>query len=405
MLPRNREAGLANRHTLEFEASANAGQATITGIAAMRLDDGFCLIRVDTDAGISGYGECGDLDGNLVRAVIHSHALGGGRLPHLKLVGKDPLAIRVHHHNMFAAYPQRRPHMQVLSGIDMALWDLAGRLLDQPVSQLLGGRFRDELPLYSHCPQGDFTDPVAWRDRAADLKADPHGFTAFKVDIHSCLGLKMQEYVPSLSPGDIRKVRRSYELAREHFGEEIDIIVHCHNELDTPSAIAVAEAIEPIKPLYYEDPLQPGFAENWLALRRTTRLPIMTGENLELVDDARPFLETQAVDCLQPDIVNSGGITGTMAIAELAAMYRTPITLHNVSGLLLNMASQQLGAAVFDCPRIECTRRATSSKWAADNPLRIRNGRMQVSTAPGLGVTLDEDYLAAHRFAGEPYWA
>lgn len=161
MLPRNREAGLANRHTLEFEASANAGQATITGIAAMRLDDGFCLIRVDTDAGISGYGECGDLDGNLVRAVIHSHALGGGRLPHLKLVGKDPLAIRVHHHNMFAAYPQRRPHMQVLSGIDMALWDLAGRLLDQPVSQLLGGRFRDELPLYSHCPQGDFTDPVA----------------------------------------------------------------------------------------------------------------------------------------------------------------------------------------------------------------------------------------------------
>jgi len=390
--------------TLEAAAARTRGLVKITDIRAMRLDDGFCLVRVDTDAGVSGYGECGDNDGNLVRAVIDLFAKGNGRLPHLKLVGKDPLLIGVHHHNMFSAFPQRRPHMQVLSGIDMALWDLAGKLLGQPVSTLLGGRFRDEIELYSHCPQDDFTDAGAWPDRAAELKADPHGFKAFKVDIHSCLGINMQEYVPSLSPGDIRKVRRSYELAREHLGEDIDIIVHCHNELDTPSAIAVAEVVEPIKPLYFEDPLQPGFAENWLALRRTTRLPIMTGENIELVDDALPFLQAQAVDCLQPDIVNSGGITGTKAIADLAARYRTPITLHNVSGVLLNMASQQLGAAIFDCPRIECTRRATSLKWAADNPIHITNGTMQVSTAPGLGVELDEDFLKGHRFANEPYW-
>jgi galactonate dehydratase len=378
--------------------------AKITNISAMRLDDGFCLIRVDTDAGVSGYGECGDLDGDLVRAVIHSHAAGGGRLKHLSLIGKDPLMVRVHHHNMFMAYPQRRPHMQVLSGIDMALWDLAGKLLGQPVSVLLGGRFREEITLYSHCPQGDFTDAVAWRDRAAELKADPHGFTAFKVDVHSALGLNMQEYVPSLSPGDIRKVRRSYELAREHLGEEIDIIVHCHCELDLPSAVAVAEAVEPIKPLYYEDPLQPGFSENWLALRKATNIPIMTGENIELMEQALPFLQHAAVDCLQPDIVLSGGITGVMAIAEMAALYRVPITLHNVSGLLLNLASAQMAAAIFNCPRIECTRSATKNRWAAVNPLEIINGKMKISAAPGLGVTLDEDWLKGHRFAGEPYW-
>jgi len=389
---------------LDEAARIDAGQATITAIRAMRLDDGFCLVRVDTDAGISGYGECGNLDGDFVRAAIHTHAGGGGRLPHLGLIGKDALAIRVHHHNMFNIFPQRGRQMRVCSGIDMALWDLAGKLLGQPVHVLLGGKFRDEIPLYSHCPQGDFTDAIAWRDRAAELKADPHGFTAFKVDIHSCLGLHMQQYVPSLSPADIRKVRRSYELAREHLGEEIDIIVHCHNELDTPSAIAVAEAVEAIGPLYYEDPLQPGFAENWTALRRTTRLPIMTGENIELVDDALPFLEAQAVDCLQPDIVDSGGITGVRGIADQAAIYRTAVTLHNVSGLLLNLASQQLGAAIFNCPRIECTRRATANRWAAENPLRIKNGRMQVSDEPGLGVTLDEDWLKGHRFADEPYW-
>lgn len=390
--------------SLDNAARPIQGQVSITAIKAMRLDDGFCLIRIDTDAGISGYGECGDTDGDLARAVVALHAAGGGRLPHLGLIGKDPLDIRVHHHNMFYAYPQRRPHLQVLSGIDIALWDLAGKLLGQPVCTLLGGRFRDEIELYSHCPQGDFTDPVAWRDRAAELRADPHGFSAFKVDIHSALGLNMQEYVPSLSPGDIRKVRRSYELAREHLGDDIDIIVHCHCELDTPSAIAVAQVVEPIRPLYYEDPLQPGFSENWLALRHTTRLPIMTGENIELAEQALPFLQSQAVDCLQPDIVNSGGITGTKLIADLAALYRTPITLHNVSGLLLNMASQQLAASIFDCPRIECTRRATRNAWATVNPLKISGGRMRISTAPGLGVDLDQDYLKAHRFTDEPWW-
>ncbi len=392
---------MAQRHL----SPADRGQATITDIRAVRLDSGFSLIRIDTDAGISGYGECGDLDGDLVRASILTHAKGGARLPHLQLIGKDPLDIGVHYHNMFYAYRQRPAHMMVCSGIDMALWDLAGRLLGQPVHKLLGGAFRTDIELYSHCPHFDLTDAGAWRDAAAELKSDPHGFRTFKVDIHDAVGIHMQEYVPSLSPADIRKVRRSYELAREHLGEDIDIIVHCHNELDTPSAIAVAEAVEAIRPIYLEDPLQPGFSENWLALRKTTRIPLMTGENIELPEFALPFLQHQAVDCLQPDIVNSGGITGTKAIADLAALYRTPITLHNVSGLLLNAASQQLAAAVFNCPRIECTRRASSIGWQTPNPLRISNGRMEISTAPGLGVELDQEWIAAHRYPGETGWA
>jgi len=385
-------------------SEGDRGQARITAITALRLDSGFCLIRVDTDAGISGYGECGDLDGDLVRAALLTHAEGGARLPHLQLIGKDPLDIGVHHHNLFYAYRQRPAHIMICSGIDMALWDLAGKLLNQPVHRLLGGAFRTELELYSHSPHFDLTDAGAWAEAADDLKSDPHGFKTFKVDIHDAIGIEMQEYVPSLAPDDIRKIGRSYELAREHLGEEIDIIVHCHNELDAPSAIAVAEAVEAIKPIYYEDPLQPGFSENWLALRRSTNIPIMTGENIELPEGALPFLQHQAVDCLQPDIISSGGITGTKKIADLAALYRTPITLHNVSGLLMNAASQQLAASVFNCPRIECTRRADSIQWALPNPLQIKDGKMQVSMAPGLGVELDQDWISAHRYAGEPDW-
>ena len=143
---------------------------------------------------------------------------------------------------------------------------------------------------------------------------------------------------------------------------------------------------------------------DWLALRRSTRLPIMTGENMELPEQALPFLQSQAVDCLQPDIVLSGGITGTKRIADLAALYRIPVTLHNVSGLLLNAASQQLAAAIFNCPRIECTRGATALSWASPNPLDVANGMMRISDQPGLGVDLDQEWLLSHRWPGETDW-
>ena len=147
-------------------------QVKITSIQAMQTRVG-TLIKVDTDAGVDGYGPCGG-SGPFARAVIAG--LEGPRLPHLGLIGKDPLAIGVHYQHMFYAYPQRRRQVRVLSGIDIALWDLAGKLLGQPVSKLLGGNFRDEIPLYSHCSGGDFFDKAAWRDRAQALREDPRGF-------------------------------------------------------------------------------------------------------------------------------------------------------------------------------------------------------------------------------------
>jgi galactonate dehydratase len=394
-------AGAALSH-FEALAAPERGQIQITAIQAMRLKEGRTLVRIDTDAGVTGYGECGG-DGPYARSVIAAYN-GAGRLPHLGLLGKDPLAIQVHFHNMFYAYPQRGRQTRVLSGIDMALWDLAGKILKQPVSKLLGGNFRDEILLYSHCPGGDHLSKQEWQERAQQLRSDPRGFQAFKVDIHHALGINMQEYTPSIGPREARRISRAYTLAREALGPDIDIIVHCHCELDTPTAIRVAQAVEHIHPLYFEDPLAPAWSDNWLALRRATRLPIMTGENMELAEWAVPFLQHQAVDIFQPDIINSGGITGTKAIADLAALYRIPIALHNVSGLLLNMASQQLAAAIFNCPRIECTRRADQLPWAKPNPLVIKNGYMKVSTGPGLGVELDQDYLRSHRADGEPWW-
>ena len=383
-----------------FSGSAS-GAVRITAIKALQPKRGATLIRIETDAGIVGYGPCGE-SGPIARAIIDQVA--NGRLPHLWPVGQDPLAIGVHHHNLFYAFPQRARIMRLLSGIDIALWDLAGKILGQPVHKLLGGPFRDEIPLYSHLQGGAVLDRAFWRDRAQEAKSDPNGFKAYKIDIHHPLGVRMQESITSISPSDARKVALSYGLAREEMGDDIDIIVHCHAELDVPSAIRVAEAIEPIKPLFYEDPLDPTFSESWLALRRATRLPIMTGENLLLAEAALPFLQSQAVNYLQPDLMNAGGITGTKLIADLAALYRVPICLHNVSGYALNMASQQVSAALFNCPMMECVRTGDQAPEAASNAPVIRDGKMKVSTLPGLGIVLDDDYLKANRADGEPWW-
>lgn len=382
-------------------AAARQGDVKITAIKALQLRERGTIIKVETDTGVSGYGEC-HAPGPMARAVIDR--LAGPRLPHLDLIGKDPLAIEVHFHNMFYAYPQRGRVVGVLSGIDIALWDLAGKLLNQPVSRLLGGNFRERLRLYSHIGAHNFLDRAQWRDVAQEIKADPRGFTTFKIDVHHILGVPMQQYSTSISPQEAARLHRGYVLAREELGDDIDIIVHCHCELDVPSAIRVAEAVEPIKPIFFEDPLAPHFSEAWMALRRTTRLPIMTGENLELAEQALPFLQNQAVDMLQPDLINSGGITGVKKLADLAALYRIPICLHNVSGLILNMASQQFSAAFFNCPMLECTRRANELPWAVTNPLEIKDGHMTVSTRPGLGLELDMEYLKAHRAADEPWW-
>jgi galactonate dehydratase len=232
----------------------------------------------------------------------------------------------------------------------------------------------------------------------------PSGFRAFKVDLNDALGVTARQFVPSLGPLEVRKVQLCYDLARESFGPDIDIIVHGHNELDLASAIQVSAAVEHIKPLYFEDPIAPAYSDSWLALRRTTRVPILTGEDVELLEGALPFLQNQAVDCLQPDMIDSGGITAVKMIADLASAYRMPIALHNVGGLLLNMASQQVAAAVHNCPRIECSRGSDKPKAAASNAPVIVNGKMKVSTLPGLGLDLNLDYLKATLVPGEPWW-
>ncbi len=381
-------------------AAANVNRVKITNIRAMAIRNiaGNCLIRIDTDSGVTGYGEAG-ATGPMARARIETMKS--------LLIGKDPLQIEVHFHNMTTLMHTYMAHIPTISGIDMALWDLAGKLLGAPVSTLLGGPFRDAIPMYSHGINLDMLDKSSCRDWAQRIKEMPEGFTAFKNNIDPLLGVPPARFTPTLTTQQLRNVARGYANCREAVGDDIDIAVHCHNELDTPSAIGVAKVVEPMNPLFIEDALNPPFSEAWMALRRSTRVPLLTGEKLEMVRGFKPFLDNQAVDFIHPDLAFAGGITGTRKIADYAAQFRTPVALHNVGSLVLTYANAHFGASIQNFYRSE-SQLGRPNRYiegmAAGNPPDVRKGLLMVPTAPGLGLEINPEFLKQNLTEGEAYW-
>ena len=391
-------AGLFAR--LRALAAPDLNRVKITAIRAMAIRDiaGNCLIRIDTDAGLTGYGEAG-ATGPMARARIET----------MKeyLIGKDPLRIEVHFQNLTSLMHTYMAHIPTISGIDIALWDLAGKITGAPVSTLLGGPFRDAIPMYSHGLNLNMLDPASCRDWAQRIERMPEGFTAFKNNIDPLLGVPAARFAPTLTTQQLRNVARGYANCREAVGDEIDIAVHCHNELDTPSAIAVAKAVEPMNPLFIEDALNPPFSEAWMALRRSTRVPLLTGEKLELTRGFKPFLDNQAVDIIHPDLAFAGGITGARKIADYAAQFRTPVVLHNVGSLVLTCANAHFGASIQNFYRSE-SQLGRPGRYiegmAAGSPPEVRKGLLTVPTGPGLGLQISPDFLRANLAPGEEYW-
>ncbi len=381
-------------------AAPARGQVKITGVKAMALQNiaGNCLIKIETDAGITGYGEAGST-GPMARARIETMKS--------MLIGKDPLAIELHFHNMTTLMHTYMAHIPTISGIDMALWDIAGKILNRRVCELLGGPFRDAIAMYSHGIGLDMLDKGSCREWAARIKAAPEGFTAFKNGIDRIIGVPPARYAGTLDSSQLRRIARAYMNCREAVGEEIDIAVHCHNEFDTPSAIAVAKAVEPMNPLFLEDALNVPFSEGWMALKRSTRIPILTGEKLELVRGFRPFLDNQGADIVHPDLAFAGGLTGTKKIADYAALTRTPVALHNVGSLVLCYANAHFGASIQNFYRSESALGRANryvEKMAAGNAPVVQKSQLKVPDGPGLGLDLNWDFLKANLAPGEPFW-
>ena len=385
-------------------AAPYQGKVRITAIKAMQIKDiaGNCLIKIETDSGLVGYGEAGS-SGPMARARI-------ARMQDL-LLGQDPLPISRHFLNMISLMHPYMAHIPTISGIDLALWDLAGKITTLPVNVLLGGPFRDAIPMYSHGlrPEvGDLQDKAKLRDWAARIKAAPEGFTAFKIDIDYSGGFRGSRYTTTLTSEQVRRIGRGYQNARDAVGDEIDVAVHCHNELDATSTIQVAKAVEPMDPLFLEDPLPVHFSEGWQAVRDSTTVPLLLGEKLELVKGFKPFLDRGIADIIHPDIAFAGGITGTRRIADYAMLSGRPVALHNVGSLILTCASAHFGSAIHNFFRSE-SRLGWASRhveqMSAEAPPQVRHGLLRVPDGPGLGFKPNEEYLRSRMMPGEEFWS
>jgi L-alanine-DL-glutamate epimerase-like enolase superfamily enzyme len=377
----------------------------ITAIKAMQLDDqsGQTLVKVETDSGLEGYGEAGSTG-----PVTRSHL----RWLEPMLLGENPLNVEKLYLRMTTQQHTYRAHVATVSGVDMALWDLAGKILDLPVSEMLTGRLRDAVDLYYTGGPENMLDLEGCRAWAREVLADPGGYRTFKLGFDEPLfrvygqeRVEIARPTRMLKPSEIAVVGKAFANIREALGQEPDIIVHCHNEWDVPSAIGLSEVLAPMRPLWMEDVMPLWYTEGWKALKQASKVRICTGEKLELPREYLPFLVNQAVDSIHPDLAFCGGISGGRKIAELAEMFYIPVVTHNVGSMVQNAASAHFGAMtrnfVMSETRLYCRPMLFEM---VEEKVEVRGGKLPVPTGPGLGVTLVPDVLRANLMSGEPYW-
>lgn len=386
----------------ETLAAAERKQVKIVDIRAMNLGNrGTSLLKITTDAGLEGYGEA-SASGPMLRA----------RIEEMKplLVGQDPLAIEFHFHRMTTMMHPHLPHIPSVGGIDIALWDLAGKILDRPLYQLLGGPFRKAIKMYSHGAIRDLNDRGEWKAFYDKARALPEGFKVYKQGFGNLMHRPEvgSGWPVNFTPEHVKKIARGFEIGKEVCGDDVLIAVHAHNEFDTPTAIDLAKRIDPLEPPFFEDPLGVEYSESWDALKRICRTPLLVGEKVKLVSGFKPFLETQTADILHPDLVYAGGITGCKRIANFAANYRIPVALHNVGHLVNTLAAAHWGCSVQNFYRSESRLgegdRPVEQQAAGEKP-QVENGELRVPERAGLGVEWNEDYLRANLAPGEPWWS
>jgi L-alanine-DL-glutamate epimerase-like enolase superfamily enzyme len=385
-------------------AAPDKGKVKIRDVRVMMLQGPrtYTLVKVETDAGVYGIGEAYGSPGVGVKEQVLA----------LKpdLVGKDPLEIDVIYTNL----PQRTDGsahslMRAASGVEIALWDLAGKILGVPTTTLLGGRFRDRVRVYDHAAPKNMLDPKSCKEWAQQVKADPAGFTAHKFgpqrsDERTDHARDRSNRL--LTTTELSRIRQGFENCREAAGWDRDIMVHCHWEYDLRTSLQLADAVEPIRPMWLEDPLSPDYTESWKRLVAGSRVPICTGENLARREGFKDFIMNAACDIVHPDIRNTGGLLESKRIADLASVFSLPMANHNTGCMVNTLASVAWAASIRDY--IACETVLGKGDWMDKVVLRdgpfIKDGHVDVSSKPGLGIELNPDVVKAHLATGERYW-
>jgi galactonate dehydratase len=362
------------------------------------------FLRLDTDAGISGYGEV-----MMLASAFRPRAMATlvEDLVETRLLGHDPYDVERLWETLYARagyshYPEQTK-VAIISGLETACWDIVGKDVDRPVHRLLGGAVRDRVRTYTYIYPDDeggvdrhemWTQPDLVAERAAHY-ADL-GFTGVKLDPFG--------FAPTPDQGLGQTVPVQYSLAaldtaeaviraiREAVGSRCDILVGTHGQMTAAGAIRLARRLEPYDPLWFEEPVPPENMAEMAKVARGCRIPITTGERLTTKYDFARLIEHEAAAIFNLDVGQVGGILESKKIAAMAEAHYLQISPHVWGGPIIAAASVQLGAC---CPNFlimeSIERFGGLHAELLDEPLEWRDGYVVVPDRPGLGHNLDEE--------------
>lgn len=399
---------------LELIAHPLAKKVKITNVKCVRTRIGFRigpLVKIETDAGLVGIGECHhDETGLGAKDVVLNVCKP-------ILMGQDPLDLEYLVFKMMTrtSYYGGNHGMatHAITGVEFALWDLIGKITDQPVYKILGGGAHvKEVRAYASSAPRNMLDKDSCAEFAELMKSQ--GWTAAKVNI-----LRNQRWESlnnrRISNEEVDRNARGFGNLREAVGSNFDICVHCHWEFDFDSALRLARGVADIRPWWMEDPLPIAYNEQWVKLTEQSPVPILTGENLYTRDDFRPFIVNQGVNAIEIDVSMAGGLLEAKKIADLAELYYMPVATHNVAGPIATIASANFAASVREFLGHEAfimnpTNRAGKGINGDPEVLgydkeMIVKGHIQLSDRPGFGIELNEKLIKERYLVpGEDWW-
>ena len=343
-------------------------------------------VRVHTDEGIVGLGETYPRP-EAEKAIIHRDLAPA-------ILGRNPLDIDRLWAEMFRRISYSGwagAEMRAISAIDIALWDIAGKAVNQPIYRLLGGASRESIRTYNTC-----YDHVSFMKEPVRLARElkEMGIRAMKIWPFDDAGIENggQYITAEQMKGGLEPLR----LIREEFGDSMEVAMEFHGYWNLPSAISIARACEPYRPMWLEEMLPQDNLRSYAELARATTLPLTISERLMTRYGFRELFENQAARFIMPDICWCGGISEAKKIATVAETWYLPVAPHNCGGPVLHLASAHLAANLTNLFILESVRRHYLDEYRGivTNTLAAVNGVIPLPPGPGLGIELTPETLA-----------
>lgn len=365
---------------------------------------GSVFVKVFTNQGIWGCGEGVDA----IPGTYHLVKDFERRIKNQNPLNVNRLFENIRRSGFFQG-AQSGMYIAVLSAIEIALWDLAGKALNMPVYQLLGGKFRDKIRVYCDTAlyQRNLPQPKDFAEAAT--KATGMGFNALKFDLDQANDPnKYDAYNWTASPAELQRMYDQISAVRQAVGPNIDILVDMHGRYDAVTGQAVAKRLEPLNLLWLEEPIPAENVEAYKLITESTSTPIAAGENHYLAHGFRRMLEIGAVDIVMPDLQKAGGLGEGQRIANLANLYYTPFAPHMVASFLGCMASAHVCASVPNFLILEW-----QSYFHTDPMFKeivtydgewVKDSFITLSEKPGIGVEINEEAMRKYAIPGVPFF-